>query len=325
MNNIIVTGGSGYIGSHIVNLFAKNGYNVFSLDKEPWEGILHHGINPYIVNLQNYNEIVNVFKEIDKIDCIIHCAGELGINRSYEKKDLFYKQNVFVTDCMLDIAVQFNVKNFIFASSASVYADSNHPVSTNNRISDSPSPYSQSKLICEEKLKRVTEYADLNYLIFRYFNVVGCDTNEIVLFNKYLHKPQLFPRLIQTYVHNSVLQINGNHYSTSDGTCIRDYINVLDLAKLHFLAYKQMVSDKWSQQFNGIYNAGTGHGWSVMEIIDLCKQIMQRPVKIAIAKERRGDSQYLCANIESTKRIFNWEPTLSAKDTLASLFLKVYS
>lgn len=325
MNNIIVTGGSGYIGSHIVNLFAKNGYNVFSLDKEPWEQNLHQGINPYIVNLQNYNEIVNVFKEIDRIDCIIHCAGELGINRSYVEKNLFYKQNVFVTDCMLNIAVQFNVKNFILASSASVYADSHHPVSTNSRISDSLSPYSHSKLICEEKLKRVAEYTDLNYLIFRYFNVVGCDTTANVLFNNYLHKPQLFPRLIQTYVHNSVLQVNGNQYLTSDGTCIRDYINVLDLAELHFLAYNQMVSDKWAQHFNGIYNVGTGRGWSVLEIIDFCKQIMQRPITTSIVKERYGDSQYLCANIESTKKTFDWKPTLSAKDTLASLFLKVYS
>ena len=193
MNNIVVTGGSGYIGSHIVNLFAKKGYNVFSLDKEPWAGLyLHRGINPYIVNLQNYNEIVNVFKKIDRIDCIIHCAGELGIQRSYEERELFFSQNVFVTDCMLNIAVQFGVKNFIFASSASVYADSSHPVSTNSRTNDSPSPYSLSKLICEEKIKKVAEYTDLNYLIFRFFNVVGCDSNDNILFNNYLCKPQLF-------------------------------------------------------------------------------------------------------------------------------------
>lgn len=325
MNNIVVTGGSGYIGSHIANLFARKGYNVFSLDKEPWAGALHHSIKPYIVNLQNYNEIVNAFKEVDRIDCIIHCAGELGINRSFVEKNLFYRQNVFVTDCILNIAVQFNVKNFILASSASVYADSCHPVSTDSKISDTLSPYSHSKLISEEKLKSVAEYANLNYLIFRYFNVVGCDTNVNEFFNNYLHKPQLFPRLIQAYVHNSTLQVNGNQYSTSDGTCVRDYINILDLAKLHFLAYNQMVSDKWSRHFNGIYNVGTGRGWSVMEIIDFCNKIMQRPIKTAIAKERHGDSQYLCANIDSTKKTFDWEPTLSAKNTLASLFLKVNS
>ena len=319
MNNIIVTGGSGYIGSHIVNLFAKNGYNVFSLDKEPWAGDLHCGIKPYIVNLQNYNEIINVFKEIDGIDCIIHCAGELGIRKSYSQQELFYQQNVFVTDCMLNAAIQFHVKNFIFASSAAVYADSYLPASINSSLNKKPSPYAMTKVLCEEKIKRVSEYLKLNYVIFRYFNVIGCDSNCETTKRLYLNKPNLFPMLVNAFFNDTLFVINGDQYETIDGTCIRDYINVCDLAELHFLAYRKMISKEWKSSFNGIYNAGSGCPNSIMDIIHSFQEISKKELKLNVKGKRRGDCPYLCADIDHTRKAFGWEPKITISDTFTSL------
>lgn len=319
MNNIVVTGGSGYIGSHLVNLFAKNGYNVFSLDKESWSGDLHNSIKTYIVNLQNYNEIVNVFKEIDGIDCIIHCAGELGIRKSFSQKELFYQQNVFVTDCMLNAAIQFHVKNFIFASSAAVYASSYLPSSINSSLDKKPSPYALTKVLCEERIKRISEYTKVNYVIFRYFNVIGCDCNCETTKRLYLDNPNLFPKLINAFYNDTLFVINGNQYKTIDGTCIRDYINVCDLAELHLLAYRKMISNEWKSCFNGIYNAGSGCPNSIIDIIHSFQEISKKELNVIVRGKRKGDCPYLCADIDLTKKTFGWKPKTTIKDTFTSL------
>lgn len=322
MKTIIVTGGSGYIGSHIVSVFARAGYNIVSLDLIPrnWDSDLH--VSSYVVNLQHYDEIVKVIDSCSEIDGIIHCAGELGIERSFSQKSLFYQQNVLTTDNLLCAVVRYKIKNFIFASSASVYAGSLSPVTRDYCISADPSPYSMTKILSEEKIKRVANFSGLNYVIFRYFNVIGCDSDDKISYYQYLQKPNLIPNILKAYKKNECLYINGNNYHTKDGTCLRDYIDVRDLAELHLNAYQAMVSDKWTTSLNGVYNAGSGQAYSVMEVISLLRQIVGQNIKHKICGMRLGDNPFLCANINCTEKIFNWRPRFSIKDTLESLLDK---
>lgn len=322
MKTIIVTGGAGYIGSHIVPVFARAGYNIISLDLTPrcWGSDLP--VSSYIVNLQHYDEIVKVLDSYGNIDGIIHCAGELGIERSFSQKSLFYQQNVLTTDNLLCAAVRYKIKNFIFASSASVYADSSSPVTRDYHISAELSPYSMTKVLSEEKIKSVANFIGLNYVIFRYFNVIGCDSEDKISYYQYLQKPNLIPNILKAYTKNECLFINGNNYHTKDGTCVRDYIDVRDLAELHLNAYRAMVSDKWTSSLNGVYNAGSGRAYSVMDVFSLLRQIVGQDIKHAICSMRLGDNPFLCANINYTEKIFNWRPRFSIKDTLELLLDK---
>ena len=320
MEKIVVTGGSGYIGSHIVSVFAQAGHDVYSLDRVPrsWSG--HQSINSYVVNLQNYDDTLRILKKIGRVDCIIHCAGELGINRSYAQKDLFYDQNVFVTDCILRAAVALNIRKLFFASSASVYADVYRPVTVDDLLSNDPSPYSFTKIICEERIKQVARYTDMSFVIFRYFNVVGCDPDDIQAHDHYLDKPNLFPLLAKSCMNDRPLSINGGSYHTKDGTCVRDYINVCDLARLHLSAYEMMSSERWERKLAGIYNAGSGKGYSVKEIIGLCEEVSNKRIVTFESERRLGDSPFLCADIEKTVQTFDWTPEIPVRETFMRLF-----
>lgn len=319
MKSVIITGGSGYIGRHLVLLFAQSGYNVISLDKKPGIGETRYEIQSYEIDLQHFDEIIDVFKNIEKIDCIIHCAGELGIEKSYAHKNLFYAQNVCVTDNILNAAIQFNVKAFIFASSASVYHESSEPLNTESKICDNPSPYSLSKLICEERIRRVAQYANMNYVLFRFFNVVGCDVTNDNTLNNYLDKPNLIPIVIRAYKKNDAIYINGYQYNTPDRTCMRDYINVCDLARLNLVACSKMISTEWQSHFNGLYNVGTGHSYSILDIINIFHEITGKRIEIVIRDARLGDNSYLCADIINTTKVFNWVPVITIKETISKI------
>lgn len=319
IKKIVVTGGSGYIGSHIIYAFEKAGHHVVSLDKRPCNGLLPATVKSYIINLQNYSDIINLFISLGEVDCIIHCAGELGINKSYTQKELFYQQNVLVTDNIINAAIQRNVKNFIFASSAAVYADMYSPVTTQCEISKAPSPYSLTKIICEERIRRAAEYANMNYILFRYFNVIGCTDNNLMAYQQYMKKSNLIPNFITASRNKEMVRINGNHYNTKDGTCVRDYVNVCDLAILHLKAYEKMKSKQWNCQFNGVYNAGSGCPYSVIDVRNIINSIMGDPLRVVIDNARQGDAPYLCADISDTLTIFDWIPTTTVKDTIVLL------
>ena len=320
MKTVIVTGGSGYIGSAIVDVFLKQGYRVINLD--------YHAKSEEKCNLISINvdirdsvKLLSVFERFMPIDCVIHCAGELGISRSYEEKELFYSQIVFATECIVNVMIQCKVSRLIFSSSAAVYSEKKMPIAETECLNMAKmAPYSKYKYMCETKLLSMIESIDV--CVFRYFNVFGYnkDTNESMY--NYLNCSNIIPHLLYSAKYHTPFYINGKDYDTEDGTCVRDYIHVNDLALLHLKAYLCMQNGTWIKANNGVYNAGSGNPYSVYEIIDVVEKTSGQKIIKIDHEARQGDVPYLCADLEKTRRVFNWEPQRSLESSIQDMWHK---
>lgn len=321
MKTVVVTGGAGYIGSHIVRLFAEKGWRVISLDRRGTFGFQNDRIHEHITDIRQTEAFEAIFEQYMPLDCVIHCAGELGIARSYEETPLFYSQNVYATETLLNVMVKYGVRKLLYSSSAAVYPQSNTPLQESEPLEPrAMSPYSFTKYICEEKLKLMAELMGLDFVSFRYFNVVGCDTKDAQSVQKYLSIPNLIPALVRAAANGSAIRINGSDYDTPDGTCIRDYVDVRALAQLHFLACEAICAPAWKKEYNGIYNAGSGQGFSVEEMIRLFESATNCRIDRTYAPRRMGDAPYLCANISKTKSVFSWVPDMSLSELFCGLW-----
>lgn len=319
MEKVVVTGGSGYIGSHIVKLLAESNIATHSIDKlvPSWSRSMN--VKSYCVDITDIKELNKVFNKIGNIDCVIHCAGELGIERSYKQEPLFYHQNIYGTDTIINAVIQHNIRNVIFASSAAVYAPSYEPQTIYNKIDKDASPYTFTKIECERRIKDMLSRYDINYIIFRYFNVIGCDVNDSSMFELYMKQNNIIPNILRSLKYKELFIVNGCNYNTIDGTCVRDYINVKDLSMLHLCACKEMFSNNWRPQYNGVYNAGSGTAYSVLDIIEIIENLSGDCIQKKFNEMRAGDSPYLCANIEYTTQCFNWKPENSIHETIREL------
>ena len=319
MGKIIVTGGAGYIGSAVANLFCKCGYDVVVIDynlKDDTDEIVK--IN---IDIRNQYELDNVFRNNLPIDCVIHCAGELGIERSYAYKELFYDQIVYGTDNVLRMMIKYGVKKLIYSSTAAVYTNVNRPVCESDTINvDQLSPYSLFKYMCEQKIQMLRSCFD--YCCLRYFNVVGigCDDNNMR--TAYLKKNNILPILINSALNNWNFGILGLDYETKDGTCERDYIDLKDLSYLHLAIYVKMNSSLWNKKLNGIYNAGSGKTLSVKELIKLVEKVTCRRILQENKPRRIGDITYLCSDNSKTNKVFEWKPSINIEDTIQILTKK---
>lgn len=227
-----------------------------------------------------------------------------------------------MSDSIFNAAIQHNIKSFIFASSAAVYASSLGAQSIYSHIDDYLSPYSYSKIVCEQRLKSIALYSGFNYVALRYFNVIGCDISNRLLYDSYMKKDNIIPIIVKCAQNNKPFIVNGNNYESKDGTCVRDYINVNDLAKLHIKVYEAMTSNRWNPEYNGVYNAGSGTAYSIYDIMRMTEQITSKKIKIIINNRRLGDNPYLCADINETIKRFNWLPETSVSETIKELLTK---
>lgn len=321
MNRVLITGGAGYIGSVIANLFHRTGYKVIVVDNNP-KPVLEPGIICINTDIRSREAINKVFNEYSPIDCVIHCAGELGIERSYTEKVLFYDQIVYGTDCLIDTMIKHNVRKLIFSSTAAVYSSINR---NNARSSESEhlspehmSPYSLFKYMCEEKITRMSSFINC-YCCLRFFNVVGAESGKSDKCCEYLHKNNLLPILINCAISEKPFYLFGTDYNTADGTCVRDYISVEDLSDLHLRIYSLMNAGNWSPQMNGIYNAGSGRPISVKEMIQIVEKAVNSRIKVVEKARRPGDAAYLCADNEKTLRFLNWKASKDIEDVVKDL------
>lgn len=302
-NNILITGGAGYIGSHIVELLVKSKSNVFIYDNlETGHKRLINKKAKFIKgDIKNLKYLSKTIKN-NKINSIIHLAAYLNIEDSEKNKKKYFKNNVGGTLNLIKACKKSLVKNIIFSSSCSVYGNKIGSVNENNKLNPF-SYYAYTKFKGEEIIKKYSKILNYKYSILRYFNVAGASISGKIGEIERSHGHLIKNLAIQSLKAKPKISIFGNDYNTDDGTCVRDFIHVTDLANIHLLALKNISIKKKSL----ILNCGYGKGYSVKEITNIFKKIKKNSI-IEYRKKRHGDVAQIYANTKKIKKVLKWRP-----------------
>lgn len=316
-NNILVTGGAGYIGSHIIELLVKKKFKVFIYDNlvTGYKKLINKKAVFIEGDIKNSKLLIKTINE-NNINSIIHLAGYLNISEGQKNKKKYYKNNVIGTLNLVKACKNSTVKNIIFSSSCSIYGNIKGSVSEKN-IPKPKSYYAFTKYKSEEIIKKYGKKFNFKYGILRYFNVAGASPSGKIgeIEKSYGH---LIKNLaIQSTKLKPKVDIFGNNYNTKDGTCIRDYIHVSDLADIHILALKKISSSKKSL----ILNCGYGKGYSVKEIVEIFKKI-KKGVIIKYKKKRIGDVAQIYSDNSKLKKILKWKPKFNNIQTILKSAIK---
>ena len=327
MPKILVTGGTGYIGSHTVVELQQAGYEVVVVDNlsnsniEVLNGIEKiTGIRPAFENIDctDYVNMDRMFEKYTGIEGIIHFAASKAVGESVQKPLLYYRNNVVSLMNLLQLMPIHKVPNIVFSSSCTVYGQPDIlPVTEEAPIKPALSPYGNTKQICEEII-RDTAYSDGFYqaTILRYFNPIGAHPSAEIGELPNGVPNNLVPFITQTAMGiRKQLQVFGNDYNTPDGTCIRDYINVVDLAKAHVIAVERMLQKK--SKFNvETFNLGTGKGLSVLELVNTFQKVNGVKVPYRIVDRREGDIEQVWANPSHANNELGWKAVETVEETL---------
>ena len=267
----------------------------------------------YNMNIGNKDSLRRVFKE-HNIDAVLHFAGFIEVEESMKDPHKFYSNNVVNSLNLLEVMLEFNVKKIIYSSSASIFGVLNTTIQAviGEDMENKPtSVYGKTKLIVEEILQAFDNAYGLKSVCLRYFNAAGAayDIGEN-------HKPEthIIPLTIKAALEDKEIKIFGTDYLTRDGTCIRDYIHVLDIAEAHVLALDKLLVNNSSER----YNLGTGKGYSVREVVKTVEEITGKKIKIIEDKRRLGDSPFLVADSSKIKKDLGWKPSIGLKEIVKS-------
>ena len=324
MSKILITGGTGYIGSHIAILLLENGFEVVLVDNLSNSDINSldrieeiAGKRPYFYELDICDEksFEKVFVEHSDIDGVIHLASLKAVGESVEKPLLYYRNNLLGVLNVLELMNKYNINNIIFSSSACVYGDPETvPIKEDAPIKTQESPYGNCKKITEEKLYDLCQAdSDLQATILRYFNVIGAHPSGKIGELPRGVPNNLVPRLVQAVSGaQEPLKVFGNNYNTKDGYGVRDYLHVLDVAEAHIAALKRMLKKEQKTSYE-VFNIGTGQGSSVKELIDTFEEVTGEKVPYELASRRPGDIDSSYADPSLAQEELNWQ----AKHTLA--------
>jgi UDP-glucose 4-epimerase len=329
MQTIIITGGAGYIGSHtIIELLNNTAYDVVSIDNfsnsspasyeriKAITGKSFDTINIDICNDKDLNEQLSKYKNIAGI---IHFAAFKSVPESVAHPLLYYHNNITSLTNILNYAQKNNIQNFIFSSSCSVYGNADElPVTENTPLKKSESPYGHTKQIGEEMIEFFCRAnPSVNAVLLRYFNPVGAHMTGL---NGELpaNRPNnLVPIITQTAVGKNSLVVFGNDYDTRDGSCIRDYVHVCDIADAHVKALRYLIQHKNKSQVS-LFNLGTGNGVSVLEAISSFEKVSRKKLDYKIGQRRDGDVISIYANNNLAKTELEWQPQFSLDDMMLS-------
>lgn len=331
MSRILVTGGTGYIGSHTAVELMQQGYDVTIVDNlsnssiDVLDGIAEIvGRKPDFANVDcgNFMDLDQVFKQYPDIDGVIHFAASKAVGESVEKPLLYYRNNLGSLVTLLEVMRLHGVKKLVFSSSCTVYGqpDAAHlPVDEMAPIQKALSPYGNTKQINEEIICDEA-HADktLNATILRYFNPIGAHPSALIGELPNGVPQNLLPFITQTAAGlRPELKVFGNDYNTPDGSCIRDYIYVVDLAKAHVKAIDRMLNAKDRQQVE-VFNLGTGTGLSVLTLINEFEAATGVKIPYTIVGRREGDIEQVWAAPEKANKILGWKADTPIRDVLAS-------
>ncbi len=323
MKNILVTGGAGYIGSHMVYYLLKKNFNVFVLDNfsmadksriEKIEEML--GIKVNVIKKDITSNLNNLkFKE--KIDSIVHFAAYKSVPESVENPLKYYKNNVCGTLNLIEWALSQGINKIVYSSSSAVYGDSPNIPIVEDEKKDPLSPYAKSKLYTENIFEDTCNLNNLNCVSLRYFNVAGNISSGS--FGDNLDTPAIIPVILKSYFEKNKLEIYGDDYNTKDGTPIRDFIHVIDLVEAHFKALEFLESNKG---FN-VFNIGSEVGYTLLELIKTFENVLDDKVNYSIENRKEGDIAVSIANCNKAKDFLNWKSQKSLEDIFKSM-LKFY-
>ena len=304
VKNVLITGGAGYIGSHVTETFLKKNIKVFLVDNlsTGHKKLINKKAKFFKLDISNKREIKKIIKKY-KIDSIIHLAANLIIGEGQKKPKKYYKNNVLGTKKLLESCKNSTVKNFIFSSTAAIYKEGQYKVSENSMIKPK-SVYGKTKIKAENLIISFAKKNKINFGILRYFNIAGASpSGKIGLINK--KSDHLFKNFSSEIMKKRPkLKIYGSDYKTKDGSCIRDFMHVSDIAQIHYLILEKINKLKISKIFNCGYNKGT----SVLEVAKEFKKQSSKKVNIIFTKRRKDDLIKIIASNNKLKNFVKWRP-----------------
>lgn len=322
---ILVTGGSGYIGSHTVVELINNGHDVLILDSfcnskpEVISRISEITKKQFgVFNRDCRSDLSSIFENY-KIDSVIHFAALKAVGESVEQPIRYYKNNIDSLLNVLETSEKYGVKSFVFSSSCSLYGNLTQlPAKEDSPMSDPESPYAYTKLVGERILNDFSKTSDMRIVSLRYFNPVGAHESGLIGESP-INKPNnILPVICNSAETGEMINIFGGDYHTKDGTCIRDYVHVSDIANAHFLAFEHTL--KTEKSFD-VFNLGYGNGVSVLEIIKEFESENNIKLNYQISDRREGDVIEIFSDSSKAHNEIGWKPTRNLKDMVTSAWI----
>lgn len=328
MKKVIVTGGAGYIGSHTVVELIAAGYEPILIDNfsnseeriiKQIEEITQQEIEIHNIDCKNEQQLAKLFLLEGKIDGVIHFAAHKAVGESVKDPLKYYRNNLISIMNLLKLMQEHNVSNFVFSSSCTVYGQpEDSMVKESTHRLDASSPYGNTKKICEDILFDIVESGGaLKGAILRYFNPIGAHSSGLIGEHNNGVPNNLVPYITQTAAGmREKLMVFGDDYDTSDGSCIRDYIHVVDLAKAHVKALNWLEDQEDKNALIDVFNLGTGEGTSVLELVQKFQEVNQLKINWEIAPRRSGDIREIYANCDKAREVLGWTAEHSIEDAL---------
>lgn len=315
---VVVTGGAGFIGSHTCKLLKDTGYEVIIYDNfstssfSKFEEIENLICDRYrIIDLTNASALETVLK-LDNPDAIVHFAAKAYVGESVNNPADYYHTNVTGTNNLIKAMNSAGTKLIVFSSSCATYGVPKNAQYINESTIQRPiNPYGQTKLVCEHMLLSASTAYNIKSVSLRYFNAAGSDVTG-VLGENHDPEPHLIPNVIKALINNTDINVFGDTYKTHDGTCVRDYVHVEDLATAHLKALEYLFAGNATNQFN----IGTGTGHSIKEIIKIAEQITQKTTTVNMSAMRPGDPPILVGNASKAKQVLQWSPQYAVADMI---------
>ena len=310
MSKVLVTGGAGYIGAHVAAELLRSGYSIRIYDD--FSNGLHRRVDGKFRDIVDGDMLdrAKLLAALDGIDAVIHLAAKKAVEESVKDPLKYYENNVGGTLNLLGAMAAKGVKQLVYSSSAAVYSPNDKEAVLEDDPTAPLSPYGASKLLSEQLISSVGSAEQISNISLRYFNVVGSNIAEFGDNSK----DNLVPKVFLALKNGKRPQIYGSDYPTPDGTCIRDYIHVQDLALAHLAALKKVESGYVTQ----VYNVGSGKGYSVKEMMDQISKSLGRDINPELSPARAGDSPKLIASIDKIKEQLGWSPKASLEEMIDS-------
>lgn len=311
--NVLVCGGAGYIGSHTVYELIERGHSVVVVDSliKGHKAAVHNDAKFYLGDIRDEEFMDKVFKE-NNIDAVIDFAAFSLVGESVNEPFKYYENNVYGTLKLLETMERAGVKKIVFSSTAATYGEPENNIIVESDKTNPTNPYGETKLTVEKMLKWADNAYGIKFVALRYFNAAGAHISGKIGED---HSPEthLIPIILQTALgQREKMFIFGDDYDTPDGTCVRDYIHVTDLADAHIKALEKLFKTNES----GIYNLGNGKGFSVKEVIEKAKKVTGKDFKVEIEARRNGDPSTLIASSEKAIKELGWKPKFNTLDKI---------